>query len=85
MNSLWKKSIRELSYLGADFTELELELMSDDSEDERDDVRLDNCTLEELMESSQRHSSIVMILTKVKDFFNLLKSYNPNIFILKNN
>jgi hypothetical protein len=37
--------------------------MSDDSEDERDDVRLDNCTLEELMESSQRHSSIVMILT----------------------
>ena len=68
MNSLWKKSIRELSYLGEDFTELEL--MSDDSEDERDDVRLDNCTLEELMESSQRHSSIVMILTKVKDFFN---------------
>ena len=68
MNSLWKKSIRELSYLGADFTELEL--MSDDSEDERDDVRLDNCTLEELMESSQRHSSIVMILTKVKDLFN---------------
>ena len=68
MNSLWKKSIRELSYLGSDFTELEL--MSDDSEDERDDVRLDNCTLEELMESSQRHSSIVMILTKVKDFFN---------------
>ena len=68
MNSLWKKSIRELSYLGEDFTELEL--MSDDSEDERDDVRLDNCTLEELMESSQRHSSIVMILTKEKDFFN---------------
>ena len=66
MNSLWKKSIRELSYLGEDFTELEL--MSDDSEDERDDVRLDNCTLEELMESSQRHSSIVMILTKVKDY-----------------
>jgi hypothetical protein len=42
--------------------ELEL-LMSDDGEDERDDVRLDDCILEELLESSQRHSSIVMILT----------------------
>ena len=52
-----------------DIMELEL-LMSDDSVDERDDVRLDDCILEELVESSQRHSSIVMILTKEKDFFN---------------
>ena len=44
--------------------ELEL-LMSDDSVDERDD-----CILEELVESSQKHSSIVMILTKEKDLFN---------------
>jgi len=42
--------------------ELEL-LMSEDSVDEREDVRLDDCTLEELVESSQRHSSIVMMLT----------------------
>ena len=48
--------------------ELEL-LMSDDSGDERDDVRLDDCTLEELVESSQRHSSIVMMLTIIKDIF----------------
>jgi hypothetical protein len=43
-----------------DFMELEL-LMSEDSVDEKDDFRLDDCTLE--VESSQRHSSIVMILT----------------------
>jgi hypothetical protein len=42
--------------------ELEL-LMSEDSVDEREDVRLDDCSLEELVESSQRHSSIVMMLT----------------------
>ena len=50
--------------------ELEL-LMSDDSGDERDDVRLDDCTLEELVESSQRHSSIGMILTKEKNFLKI--------------
>ena len=55
------------SYLEETVMELEL-LMSDDSVDERDDVRLDDCTLE--VESSQRHSSMVMILTKEKDFFN---------------
>ena len=48
--------------------ELEL-LMSDDGEDERDDVRLDDCILEELVESSQRHSSIVMMLTIIRDIF----------------
>ena len=48
--------------------ELEL-LMSEDSVDEREDVRLDDCTLEELVESSQRHSSICMILTRIKDIF----------------
>ena len=49
-------------------TNIELELlMSDDSVDERDDARLDDCTLE--VESSQRHSSIVMMLTIIKDIF----------------
>ena len=48
--------------------ELEL-LMSEDSVDEREDVRLDDCTLEELVESSQRHSSIVMMLTIIRDIF----------------
>ena len=51
-----------------DFMELEL-LMSEDSVDEREDVRLDDCTLEELVESSQRHSSIVMMLTIIRDIF----------------
>ena len=46
--------------------ELEL-LMSDDGGDERDDVRLDDCILEELVESSQRHSSIGMMLTIIRD------------------
>ena len=51
-------------------TVMELELlMSEDSVDEREDVRLDDCTLEELVESSQRHSSIVMMLTIIRDIF----------------
>ena len=56
------------SYLEETVMELEL-LMSEDSVDEREDVRLDDCTLEELVESSQRHSSICMILTRIKDIF----------------
>ena len=56
------------SYLEETVMELEL-LMSEDSVDERDDVRLDDCTLEELVESSQRHSSIVMMLTIIRDIF----------------
>ena len=56
------------SYLEETVMELEL-LMSEDSVDEREDVRLDDCTLEELVESSQRHSSIVMMLTIIKDIF----------------
>ena len=49
---------------------VELELLkSDDSRDEREDVKLDDCTLEELVESSQRHSSIVMMLTIIRDIF----------------
>ena len=56
------------SYLEETAMELEL-LMSEDSVDGREDVRLDDCTLEELVESSQRHSSIVMMLTIIKDIF----------------
>ena len=56
------------SYLEETVMELEL-LMSEDSVDEREDVRLDDCTLEELVESSQRHSSIVMMLTIIRDIF----------------
>ena len=56
------------SYLEETVMELEL-LMSEDSVDEREDVRLDVCTLEELVESSQRHSSIVMMLTIIRDIF----------------
>ena len=58
------------SYLEETVMELEL-LMSEDSVDEREDVRLDDCTLEELVESSQRHSSIGMILTKEKNFLKI--------------
>ena len=58
------------SYLEETVMELEL-LMSEDSVDEREDVRLDDCTLEELVESSQRHSSIVMMLTKEKNFLKI--------------
>ena len=51
---------------------VELELLkSDDSRDEREDVKLDDCTLEELVESSQRHSSIGMVLTKEKNFLKI--------------
>ena len=51
---------------------MELELLkSDDSGDEGEDVKLDDCTLEELVESSQRHSSIGMILTKEKNFLKI--------------
>ena len=56
------------SYLEETVMELKL-LMSEDSVDEREDVRLDDCTLEELVESSQRHSSIVMMLTIIRDIF----------------
>ena len=56
------------SYLEETVMELEL-LMSEDSVDEREDVRLDDCTLKELVESSQRHSSIVMMLTIIRDIF----------------
>ena len=55
------------SYLEETVMELEL-LMSEDSVDEREDVRLDDCTLEELVESSQRHSSIVMMLTIINNY-----------------
>ena len=58
------------SYLEETVMELEL-LMSEDSVDEREDVRLDDCTLEELVESSQRHSSIVMMLTEEKNFLKI--------------
>ena len=51
---------------------MELELLkSDDSGDEGEDVKLDDCILEELVESSQRHSSIGMILTKEKNFLKI--------------
>ena len=51
---------------------MELELLkSDDSGDEGEDVKLDDCTLEELVESSQIHSSIGMILTKEKNFLKI--------------
>ena len=51
---------------------MELELLkSDDGGDEGEDVKLDDCTLEELVESSQRHSSIGMILTKEKNFLKI--------------
>ena len=58
------------SYLEETVMELEL-LMSEDSVDEREDVRLDDCTLEELVESSQIHSSIGMVLTKEKNFLKI--------------